>query len=160
MSLNQMMDDFMGVYQVEHTAFDGKNSRDMLSLIADEMVELEQELYNGSYNPLGDSVINKGDVVKETIDVLYVAAQRLRRMGVDVDAALAEVHSSNMSKSVPIDKLVEETELARERYPHVVGVQTSDTTGVLRDTDTGKVVKPTTYTAAVIEEGVHYGTSS
>lgn len=146
--LNEFMDDFMAAYQVETTPFDGKNSRDMLSLAADEMVELEQELYNGTYHPIPDDQISKENVVKEGLDVVYVMLQRLRRMGVDLDANFAELQRSNMSKTVPLDMLADEVLIARERYPGAVGVQISDTLGVIRDPSTGKVVKPTTYSAA------------
>ena len=100
MTLNEMMDEFMVTYQVAGVDYNGENSRNMLSLTADEMVELEAELYEGAYNPISDEVIDRDAIIKESLDIVYVLTQRLRRMGVDVVLSLAEVHRSNMRKTV------------------------------------------------------------
>ncbi len=41
----------------------------------------------------------KAHLLKEIIDMMYVAYGTLQVMGIDADAAFAEVHRSNMSKS-------------------------------------------------------------
>ncbi|TKW61482.1 MAG: hypothetical protein DI628_02345 [Blastochloris viridis] len=41
----------------------------------------------------------KAHLAKEYIDMLYVVYGSLQALGVDADAAFAEVHSSNMSKT-------------------------------------------------------------
>lgn len=138
------MDDFMQAYLLKGQEFELKNIRSMCSLIDDEVDEL--------YREFETSDINKANVVKETLDIVYVATQRLRRMGVDVDAALDEVHRSNMSKALPLDGSVsieEELEIARKRYPNA-GVKYGQRVAVLICGDTSKVIKPTTYSPAVI----------
>ncbi len=154
------MDEFMAVYQVAAVDFNGANSRNMLSLTSDEVVELEHELYVSPYQPIGDEVLNKPNIVKESLDVIYVLAQRLRRMGVDVDASLDEVHRSNMSKTVAPEDVDAEIELALPRYPGVRAELLSEGVYagryVLRCCYSGKVIKPSTYSPAVIVEGVHY----
>lgn len=139
-----MMDDFMQAYLLKGQEFELRNLRDMCSLIDDEMDELLIEVETVK--------LNKANVVKETIDIIYVATQRLRRMGVDVDAALNEVHRSNMSKALPLDGSVsveEELGIARKRYPNA-GVKYGQRVAVLICGNTSKVIKPTTYSPAVI----------
>lgn len=140
------MDEFNITYMLKDKELSFGNAKTMQHLIFDENIELLLEL---------DEVkgeLRKGNVVKEAIDCIYIAAQQLRLMGVDVDSALAEVHRSNMSKALPLDgsvKISDELEIARKRYPKA-GVKEGQRKAVLICGDTNKVIKPTTYSAANI----------
>lgn len=157
MQLNEMMDSFMNVYGVERTAITGEDCYGAFQLACDELVEFSDEFITGiKENGTGDVVlfeddcINKANVVKEMADIIYVTAQRMRRMGMDVDAVMNEVHRSNMSKMVGSDFIDQELELARERYPDAISQLVEDGVHVIRDPNTGKIVKPLCYSAAVI----------
>lgn len=141
--LNKIMDDFNTSYLLKDKALNRENAKVMQGLVFDETQELLLELSKG---------FDTNAVVKETIDTIYIAAQQLRLMGVDVDAALAEVHRSNMSKALPLDgsvKLSDELEIARRRYPQA-GIKEGQRKAVLMCGETNKVIKPTTYSKAVI----------
>lgn len=147
--LNNMMDEFMTTYLMKGVVFSGRNVHNMYNLALDEMAELQAEV--GSFVE-DAAAANQDAIVKESLDVVYVLTQRLRRMGVDVDAALAEVHRSNMSKALPLDgsvKLSNELEIARRRYPYA-GIKEGQRKAVLMCGETNKVIKPTTYSEAVI----------
>lgn len=149
--LNNMMDDFNTSYMIKDVPLNLENIERMYGLIQDEEQELFEEVVRGVANPEG-SGINKSNAVKEAIDCIYITAQQLRLMGVDVDAALAEVHRSNMSKALPLDgsvKLSDELEIARKRYPQA-GIKEGQRKAVLLCGETNKVIKPTTYSQAVI----------
>lgn len=144
-----MMNEFMTAYMLKNVPFDFASLHSLLKLAEDEMVELKEEvkIFAG-----GSTIDNRPDIVKESIDVIYVLAQRLVRMGVDVDTALTEVHRSNMSKALPLDgsvKLSDELEIARKRYPQA-GIKEGQKVAVLMCGETNKVIKPTTYSKAVI----------
>lgn len=90
--------------------------------------------------------------VKEGIDVIYAMSQQLRERGVDLDAALAEVHRSNMSKAISIyEPELAHSELieARKRYPKAELIPNGEYF-VLKCAETGKVIKSTTYSPANI----------
>lgn len=151
-----MMDDFMTAYMLKNVPFDFASLHSLFKLAEDEMIELKDELkiFAG-----GNTIDNRPNIVKESIDVIYVLSQRLRRMGVDVDAALAEVHRSNMSKALPLDgsvKLSDELEVARKRYPQA-GIKEGQRKAVLICGETNKVIKPTTYSPAVITQQIIQG---
>lgn len=61
-----------------------------------EVKEATQEVLNASPETLKQA---KAHLLKELLDVLYITYGTLEVMGVDADAAFAEVHRSNMSKS-------------------------------------------------------------
>lgn len=148
------MDEFMQAYLIKNLPFNLENADAMADLIDDERFELQDELVLDEENGIPD--INKANVVKETLDIIYVAAQRLRRMGVDVDAGLKEVHRSNMSKALLLDGSVDvdkELEIARERYPNA-GIKYGQRIAVLICGDTNKVIKPTCYSPANITKEI------
>ncbi len=143
--LNNIMDDFNASYMIKDKRLCTANIKTMEGLITDEVHELAGEVHVPGF-------CNAPNAVKEAIDIIYIAAQQLRLMGVDVDAALAEVHRSNMSKALPLDgsvKLSDELEIARRRYPQA-GIKEGQRKAVLMCGETNKVIKPTTYSKAVI----------
>ncbi len=144
--LNNMMDDFNTSYMIKDKKCNKVNLQIAVALTSQELDEASDELVE-AIKPLSEE-----DAVKELIDTIYITAQQLRLMGVDVDAALAEVHRSNMSKALPLDgsvKLSDELEIARRRYPSA-GIKEGQRKAVLMCGETNKVIKPTTYSAAVI----------
>jgi len=145
--LNQMMDNFMVTYRVKNTPVTADSMKGTIQLMLDEVNETVEEVIDTEGKPL--ETINVPALAKEMADVIYVTAQRMRRMGFDVDAILTETHRSNMTKTVALADAKAELDIARERYPSASIVEgTRD--AVLRCTDTGKVIKPTCYTPANI----------
>lgn len=141
---NELMDEFNALYGIENLPI-YVNQVHMVSMINDEVVELKEEIFRDSK-----------DYIKEAIDVLYITAQQLRMRGVDVDAAFKEVHRSNMSKALvtgTIEEADAELDIAQLRYPHAAIVPSTDCLHlVLRDLHSGKVIRPTTYSPAVISD--------
>lgn len=152
--LNKTMDEFNELYGLERKPVDHDLSS-MAGLIEDEIVELGNEVYF-AYSVEPKPSPDPLKVIKEAIDIIYITAQQLRERGVDVDAALAEVHRSNMSKSLPIDSGVceREYEIAEKRYPDVK-VSHCNSGWLLKCGKTGKVIKPTTYSPAVITKDMY-----
>ncbi|MGL5323570.1 MAG: hypothetical protein ACRC91_02415 [Aeromonas sp.] len=158
MSFNKMMDSFMDTYGVERTDITAMDCANAYDLIDDELTEFEEEFRESCFGYLlNDGVIDQANVAKEMADIIYVTAQRMRRMGMDVDAIMEEVHRSNMSKRVASDRIDTELNIARHRYPNAIAVKVDGGCHVIRDPDTGKVVKPECYSPAELVEGVHYG---
>lgn len=152
MSLNKIADDFNTSYMLKDKELGKTSIATMQGLIFDETQELLLEVVELSKGK--ESA--KTNAVKEAIDCIYIAAQQLRLMGVDIDSALKEVHRSNMSKALPLDGSVsidKELEIARERYPNA-GVKHGQRKAVLICGDTNKVIKPTTYSPAVITKEI------
>jgi len=145
MPFNKTMDEFNTTYMIKDKKFNSGNLNTMGDLIGDELVEFDGEFEN--------LPIVKENFVKEAIDILYITSQQLRLMGVDVDAAFAEVHRSNMSKALPLDGSInvqKELEKVRERYPNA-GVKEGQRYAVLICGDTQKVIKPEgCYSPAII----------
>ena len=153
MSLNKQMDQFMDTYGVERTGITAQDCFDAFVLVADEVNEFTEEFMEADgadVTLFADDCIDKANVAKEMADIIYVTAQRMRRMGMDVDAIMEEVHRSNMSKRVASDMVDMELNEARNRYPNAVAQRIEDGIHVLRDPDTGKVIKPMCYSAANI----------
>ena len=153
MQLNETMDQFMNMYGVERTAITGEDCFDAFVLVVDEVEEFTEEFMEAdgkSVTLFADDCINQANVAKEMADIIYVTAQRMRRMGMDVDAIMEEVHRSNMSKRISSDMIDMEFNEARNRYPNATAQRIEDGIHVLRDRDTGKVIKPMCYSAAVI----------
>ena len=152
--LNKMFDEFHSTYGIEKKPLTHKLDS-MLSLIKDEVFELEEEIYDDDFNFVLENP-NKGNIVKEALDTVYIAIQQLRERGVDVDKGLAELHRSNMSKKIDIydgESAIKELEIARERYPEAQLIPHSDKY-VLKDAATGKVIKPTCYSEANMTKGI------
>jgi NTP pyrophosphatase (non-canonical NTP hydrolase) len=153
--LNKTMDEFNELYGLERKPVD-HDLESMVNLIVDEVDELLDDVH-------GDSPIE--NVIKEAIDTIYITAQQLRERGVDLDAALAEVHRSNMSKCVEVgdgDKITteilqnRELTVAKERYPSAMIVNNYGLFNwIVKCADTGKVIKPTTYSPAVITKDMY-----
>ena len=155
MQLNEMMDQFMNVYGVERTSITAEDCFGAFQLACDELVEFSDEFItgakeDGSVALFEDDCINQANVAKEMADIIYVTAQRMRRMGMDVNTIMDEVHRSNMSKMVGSDFIDQELELAQNRYPDAISQLVEDGVHVIRDPNTGKIVKPLCYSAAVI----------
>ena len=151
MSLNKMMNEFNELYSVEPIEFTMGNINQTLGLIDDELAEAFGEAkIKWIDRPIEE--VNLHNLAKELTDILYITSQRMLTHGMDVDALLAEVHRSNMSKQVPIDQSVTELTLAKERYPEAIYSLVSGDQGVLTDKATGKVIKPSCYSAAVITD--------
>ena len=142
MSLNTMMNEFNGLYSLKQLPISDKQS-EMVQLIEEELIELKEEI----------GVTEPENYIKEAIDIIYVTAQQLRMHGVDIDAALNEVHRSNMSKRIIADSIEDakvELYRAQDRYPNAAITLTHDCQLTLCDLGTGKIIKPTTYSPAVI----------
>lgn len=148
--LNKLFDEFNDMYGLERKPIDS-NIESMHRLIQDEVNELgweTQRSCNGILN------IVPGELIKEAIDTIYITCQQLRERGVNLDAALREVHRSNMSKALDIyDPEIAHSELqeAKKRYPNAELVP-HGSYYVIKCMDSGKIVKPTTYSPAVITE--------
>lgn len=134
-----MMDEFCSVYRVKAAPVTKKELESTADLLFEEANELLEEA--------NKPVINTEDSGFELVDSIYVAAQRLRRMGFDVDGMLAAKHASNMSKTVSRAHAAYELQVARERYPEAY-IDEGQNYCVLRDAATNKVIKPTSYTKA------------
>ena len=159
--LNKMMDDFMKVYDIAPTSITVSELCNTDELITEEMLEFEEEFMPFDLATMGNSFlpddeINKANVAKEMADIVYVTIQRMRRMGMDVDAVLGEVHRSNMSKRVMLADKDMELNIARQRYPNATIVCSVDGMCVIRDSVTGKVIKPTYYSPALITEEMYH----
>lgn len=147
--LNAIFDEFNHAYAVEREQLES-NVYAMIGMMVEEFEELVDETVTHH----GESFItNKPNFVKEAIDIIYVTLQQLRQRGVNLDAVLSEVHRSNMSKPLPGDlpasAIAEEMNVALERYPEATLVQNGEMV-VIKDAKTNKVIKPMTYSKAVI----------
>lgn len=142
--INKMFKEFNELYGLETKEID-HNLPAMHDLIEDERKELGDEIFDvqdGHY-------VSCEDVVKEAIDIIYITCQQLTERGVDVEAALNEVHRSNMSKLPHEPEVDNELEIAKIRYPSAY-ITSAGGWSVIKCRDTNKVIKPTTYSPAVI----------
>lgn len=152
MSLNKMMSEFNELYSVEPLEHTMENLTKTIELINDEWTEAIEELMDKGWNDLHIEDVNRHNLAKELGDILYITSQRMTAMGIDVDAVMAEIHRSNMSKQVPVHKSIRELTVAKDRYPEARFELVQGDMGVLIDAPTGKVIKPTCYSAAVITD--------
>lgn len=157
MNINSMMDEFILVFDITKTPITSRMCHSTLKLISEEVAEFEAEFSKdtGCGDKLDVSEINQEYVAKELTDILYVTAQRMRQMGMDVNGLLQAVHTSNMSKTVEVDALLDELAAARLRYPTVKSYNVRGSTFVLRDQLTGKVIKPVGYISAILPEELY-----
>ena len=95
---------------------------------------------------------NLNNAFKELEDIRYITGQQMTELGGDVAAIGNEVHQSNVSKQVDALYVAKELEVALERYPDAVDVTLDSETFVINCQKTGKVIKPTTYSPAVITD--------
>ena len=142
--LNKIFDQFNEMYGLETKPLNS-NLFGMSRLIREELNEFWFEV-NGD--------VNEANVVKEALDVVYITLQQLRERGVDLDAGLAELHRSNTSKTVSSESVGDELGVALLRYPDAKWVQLSDGRCVVGCQESGKVIKPTTYSPAVITPAI------
>ncbi len=137
-----MFKEFNELYGLETKAID-HDLESMHKLINDEVVELGDEILP-VINP------NIPFTYKEALDVVYIACQQMTERGFDVEKGLAELHRSNMSKSLSFDEVtIDEITTAMNRYPNASVVEAGNKY-VLKCTETGKVIKPKRYSPAVI----------
>jgi len=90
--LEAMVDQFNQTFQVENYSSPSVGTVSeqalVLSVIDEELNEL-------------DDALRAGDLVEALdafTDIIYATAQQARKLGMPIDAALREVHRSNMSK--------------------------------------------------------------
>ncbi|CAL9980505.1 hypothetical protein VPH1244_0054 [Vibrio phage 1244] len=146
--LNQMFDAFNAQYGIKTQPLN-HNLDGMYEIVSSEFDEWMEEVSEPLFGD-GEWIPEPKDFVKEGLDVIYAMTQQLRERGVDVDAGLAEVHRSNMSKVVEENDLEAEMITAEKRYPDVMAYPIGNHRYVLKSPSQGKVVKPTRYSPAAI----------
>ena len=149
MKLNKMFDGFNDLYGIETKELD-HNLEGMFEIVGSEYDEMTEEIHSGNLLFLP----NPHDFVKEGLDVIYAMAQQLRERGVDLDAGLAELHRSNMSKRLHgFDPKRHDRELqeAQKRYPKAK-LEVTNHGFVMKCGETGKLIKPTTYSPAEVTD--------
>lgn len=145
-NLNEMFDEFNTLYGYEDVEFNSLNLKRSVKLISDEVVETLVES--------DADVLDKPNGAKELTDILYITMQQMRAYGMDINAALRELHRSNLSKTVPLDQVDLYLTEVSERYPNAISTEVAGR-AVLRCGDTGKVIKPSCYSPAVITPEIH-----
>lgn len=140
-NLNTMFDEFNTTYDYGRVELNHETLGKAASLIQDEVDEVFGECHNVDFS--------KTDAVKEMLDTVYMTCQQLRAFGVDIDAGLAELHRSNLSKTVPTTLAALYMKELKPRYPYIEAIVKGDRT-VLRCGETNKVAKPSCYSPAVI----------
>lgn len=152
MQLNEMFREFNKVYGIQPLKRTQADFATTQSLIQDEVDELWDELYDmEGMDDKADDQLDQANIAKELTDILYITMQRMLTHGMDVEACLAEVHRSNMSKSISGESVAMEVLTAQQRYEQVLVQDMGDNRFVLRCGKTGKVIKPTSYSAANME---------
>lgn len=152
MKLNEMFLEFNTVYGIQPLERTLANLASTQSLIQDEVAELWDELYDAEdMEDKTDDALDQANITKELTDILYITMQRMIVFGMDIEDCLKEVHRSNMSKSVSGENVAKEVLIAQQRYPKVLVQDMGGNRFVLRCNDSGKVIKPTSYSAANME---------
>ena len=149
MKMNEMFLEFNTVYGIQPLERTLANLASTQSLIQDEVAELWDELYDAEEKT--DDALDQANITKELTDILYITMQRMIVFGMDIEDCLKEVHRSNMSKSVSGENVAKEVLIAQQRYPKVLVQDMGGNRFVLRCNDSGKVIKPTSYSAANME---------
>ena len=152
MKLNEMFLEFNTVYGIQPLERTQSNFASTQFLIRDEVDELWDELYDAEdMGDKADDALDQANLTKELTDILYITMQRMIVFGMDIEDCLKEVHRSNMSKSVSGENVAKEVLIAQQRYPKVLVQDMGGNRFVLRCNDSGKVIKPTSYSAANME---------
>ncbi|CAH9012647.1 putative nucleoside triphosphate pyrophosphohydrolase [Vibrio phage 168E36-1] len=151
--LNKMFDAFNAQYGIETQPLEHKLNG-MIQIVGGEFDEWVDEMPLHLFKNEERFIAEPEKFVKEGLDVIYAMTQQLRERGVDVDAGLAEVHRSNMSKTVDFHDLQDEIHEARKRYPDAILIPLDNGRYVIKSPSQGKVVKPTCYSPAVITEAI------
>lgn len=157
MNETQKFKNFNELYGLKNKELTHEQAIITAQLIADELQEFLQEFYSIAKVAIIDvcrpvESPNIPNAAKELEDIRYITGQQMTECGMDVQGIGDEVHRSNMSKRLrgfSRDKHNKELEIAKERYPHAE----IDVTGsgfVLKCKESGKVIKPTTYSQARI----------
>lgn len=149
-NLNEMFKEFNDTYGYEPMEFNSANLKTATKLISDEVVEILIES--------DAEELDKAAGAKELTDNLYITMQQMSAMGLDIPACLTEVHRSNLSKTVPLVEVDKYLEEVKERYPAAYAVPMGDV-AVLRCGDTGKVIKPSCYSEALITPAMYAGSN-
>lgn len=154
--LNEMFKQFNKQYQVGTLIPTHNEASNITNLIQDEVCESFEEFFEVQEWSEGyDESEPKPNpdlkaYAKELTDILYITMERMTALHFNPEQLLNAVHQSNMSKTITIDQIDYELEVARKRYPHAVAIEVLPGVAVLRCTKTNKVIKPTTYEPAVI----------
>lgn len=135
-----MFDEFNDTYDYKRIELTPDNLAKAHKLIQDEVDEIGEEI---------TEPFSKSAAIKELIDNIYITSQQLRAYGVDIDAALKEVHRSNLSKTVPRTLAQVYALEVKARYPQVTYTFKGNQ-AILRCAATNKVIKPSIYSPAVI----------
>lgn len=152
--------EFNEKYGVKYQEMTHEQALKTAKLIADELQEFLEEFYIdsvvGVFVAGCEKVENPNllNAAKEITDLRYIAGQQAEQSSFDVDALDKEVHRSNLSKSIPLHQeeiAFHELEIARKRYPNAELVRSIDCY-IIQDSVSHKVIKPTTYTAAVVTD--------
>lgn len=143
-NLNSMFGEFNKTYGYEPVEFNSRNLKNSVKLISDEVVETLVEA--------DAQELNQVNAAKELTDILYITMQQMSAMGLDINACLGEVHRSNLSKTIDLNEADIYLAEAQARYPEAyvakVKMDTGEERGVLYCGKTGKVIKPSCYSAA------------
>lgn len=151
--LNKIFDQFNEMYGLETKDLE-HNINGMTEVVGGEYDEWTDEIAHSLLDGKERWIPEPANFVKEGLDVVYAMLQQLRERGVDIDAGLAELHRSNMSKVVEPEDMPEELEIALKRYPDAEPVQLADGRYVLKCQKSGKVIKPTSYSPAEITPAI------
>lgn len=153
-----MYNKFNELYGVKRFVMDHNHAVGTATLIKDELEEFLQEFYPNAqvYFTLGNDAVecpNQRNIAKEMTDIRYITGQQEAAAGYDVEGMDSTVHCSNMSKGIPdyLGRAFAEDQLkiAKGKYPDAELTHVGNYY-IMRDTKTGKVIKPTTYHKAVI----------
>ena len=162
MNESEKFNEFNKTYGLTKKEITHENALKTTQLIADELQEFLQEFYCNAkveinitqhltanikhINP------NLNNAFKELEDIRYITGQQAAEYGADVSMIGAEVHRSNMSKSLDIynnTAAFKELDIARKRYPDAQLIPHGDKY-ILKCAESGKVIKPSCYSPAVI----------
>ena len=156
MEQSKMFKQFNELYGVGDIEPTRENLEKALGLIVDEVKELYEELFYGVVFDIRTAAtredVNLHNVAKEMTDIRYITGERATAFKFDVDALDGETHRSNMSKELTVENVNKEMAIASKRYPNVKSRHVSPSTFVLKCKDTGKIIKPTTYSPALITD--------
>lgn len=156
MNLNEMFHQFNSQYQVGFLIPTHEEISNITNLIQDEVCESFEEFFdvwnNGYCEPEPKQNPNLKAYAKELTDILYITMERMTALHFNLEQLLNAVHQSNMSKTITIDQIDYELDVAKKRYPYTAVIEVAPGVAVLRCTKTNKVIKPTTYEPAVITD--------
>ncbi|MGO1190316.1 hypothetical protein [Vibrio casei] len=147
----------------EYTANHLKEAIDIIYITANQMRAMGYDIDEHVKIALADKCDGTTMIISAMVHGLrtYLSAQKMadviastieycERLGYDWESAFLEVHRSNTSKVVSRKDAIGELSIAKDRYPnaHIVELQQYF---LLKCGDTGKIIKPTCYSAAVIQ---------